>query len=148
MTDRMYDSAEQFAQALDTLVDQAQDHASEIIRKALIDTSQNIVDDTPVDTGRLRAGWSLSADNPEDVLPGEGEHPSFQGEQPSKENVSNVPHANSWEWWLVNNLEYASVIEDGNHSDQAPQGMVAVNLQAFADHVNKYAKQDDYWEPT
>jgi hypothetical protein len=141
MTDRMYDSAEAFARALDKLVDQAQDHASEIIRKSLIDTTQNIIDDTPVDTGRLRAGWHLDTNFDSDDVPPEGQ------ESYPKPETQDPGHNSDWQWEIFNNLEYCTVIEDG-WSRQAPQGMVAVNLQAFADHVNKYAKQDDYWEPS
>jgi hypothetical protein len=141
MTDRMYDSADQFAQALNTLVDQAQDHASEIIRKAGIDTTQNIQDDTPHDTRRAQSGWHFDSRFDESEVPPEGQK-SY-----TPERIADPGHASNWVWEIFNNVEYISVLNDG-HSQQAPHGMVEVNLQAFADHVKQYAKQDDFWEST
>lgn len=137
--DRMYDSAADFQQALNSLADVAMDDASQVIRKTLVDLWQGIVSMTPVDTGRLRAGWLLSTRFDPNEAPPEGQatYPQPQVQDPG--------HASDWRWELFNNLEYASVIEDG-HSQQAPQGMVAVNLQSFADHLSKNLRQSEYWD--
>jgi hypothetical protein len=137
--DRMYDSAVAFERALDALADAATDNASQVIRKTLIDLWQGIVDMTPVDTGRLRAGWSLSPNFDPTDKPAEGEasYPVPKPQDPG--------HAQNWNWNLYNNIEYASVIEDG-HSQQAPQGMVAANLQSFADHLRKNLQGSEYWD--
>lgn len=137
--DRMHDSAEAFARSLDVLVNEAMDNASQVIRKTLIDLWQNIVDITPVDTGRLRAGWSISTRFDPNQAPPEGQtsYPPPDAQDPG--------HASDWRWEIFNNIEYASVIEDG-HSQQAPQGMVSVSLQSFADHLSQNLRQSEYWD--
>jgi hypothetical protein len=143
--DRMYDSAEAFAKGLDALVDEAMDNADQLIRKTIIDLSTAIVVRTPHDTGRARAGWISTANTPSEFVPPEGDYPSYQGENPSLKRVSKLAKSKSWEWWLVNNVEYIQPLEDG-HSSIAPQGMVAVSLQSFADHLSQNLRQSEYWD--
>jgi hypothetical protein len=120
--DRIYDSAEGFARALDRAVDRFEDEADTVVRKTVIDVTEKIKKDTPRDTGRAAAGWILTSDQPSDYEPPEGNYdltpPQDSGD------------AASYMWWIVNNLEYIEPLEDG-HSDQAPNGMVANALNAF-----------------
>jgi hypothetical protein len=80
-----------------------------------------------------------------EFVPPEGDYPSYQGENPSLKRVSKLAKSKSWEWWLVNNVEYIQPLEDG-HSSIAPQGMVAVSLQSFADHLSQNLRQSEYWD--
>jgi hypothetical protein len=48
-------------------------------------------------------------------------------------------------WFITNNLEYIEPLEDG-HSDQAPQGMMAVNLQRYAQILQNAADQSEMLE--
>jgi hypothetical protein len=145
MIDDISENAAAFGRALDTLTALAMDSASQIVRKALVDVSGDIVDDTPHDTGRARAGWMLARDNPPEEAPTDGEYPAFMGDAPSHRNVSNVQHSKSWEWWIANNVEYIEKLENGS-SRQSPTGMVANALGAFASHISKHTKRFREWE--
>jgi len=122
MMDRIYDSADGFARALDRLVDKFEDETGTVIRKTCIDVTEKIKKDTPRATGRAAAGWINSSDQPGGYTP----PPGYYGLTPPQDPGP----AYIWEWWTVNNVEYISVLEDG-HSDQAPEGMVANALNAF-----------------
>ena len=122
MMDRIYDSADGFAKALDWAVEQFEGEADTVVRKTVIDVTEKIKKDTPRDTGRAAAGWINSSDQPDSYTP----PPGYYGLTPPQDPGP----ADTWEWWIVNNVEYISVLEDG-HSDQAPQGMVANALNAF-----------------
>lgn len=141
----MYDSARKFEAALDRLVSKSMNDASKIIRKALYDVSGDIVDTTPHDTGRARAGWILTADNPSDMVPPKQEHPLYQSIQPSHDKVKHVEHASSWVWWISNNVEYISYLEEGT-SKMAPTGMVAKALSAFANYIKDNVDLGGEWE--
>jgi hypothetical protein len=122
MIDKMYDSAEGFAQALNKLVDKFEDEAGSVTRKTLIDLTEKIKKDTPRDTGRAAAGWLLTSDKPSEYVPPEGQYPLTTTNDPGP--------AGNWTWWIANNVEYIEPLEEG-HSQQAPAGMVANALNAF-----------------
>lgn len=140
MPDRLYDSAAAFERALDKAVDQFETEVSVTIRKSLVDLTSNIIRDTPRDTGRAAAGWNLTAGQPSDDVPPEGRS-SY-----TVENPNDPGDAENMIWYVVNNVEYISVLEDGDHSDQAPNGMVAVNLQAYARILQNAADQSEMLE--
>ena len=139
MPDRLYDSAAAFERALDKAVDQFETEVSVTIRKSLVDLTSNIIRDTPRDTGRAAAGWNLTAGQLSDDVPPEGQG-SYTVESPNDPG-----DAENMVWWIVNNLEYIEPLEDGS-SDQAPNGMVAVNLQAYARILQNAADQSEMLE--
>jgi len=85
-----------------------------------------IIEDTPVDTGFARASWWKAVG----VV---GEHPS----PPSKGSIGGLQRPLKGQVrlessvFLANNTEYIERLEYG-HSQQAPQGMVRVNLAESA----------------
>jgi len=137
MISDLWESADQFAKALDKLVSTSMADASKIIRKGLYDVASDIIDTTPHDTGRARAGWILTRNEAPGDVPEKGHHTSFIGDRPSRKNISDVSHADLWVWWIVNNVEYIEALENGS-SRQAPHGMVATALNDFALHIKKH----------
>jgi len=136
MIDAIYDSAEGFANALDRLADQFGDEVGIVVRKSTLDVFTKIVKDTPEETRRASTGWILSADSPSHYLP--AELPAGQ-KYPSPNPEEQSPRAASTgTYWMTNNVDYISVLEDGmpGGSDQAPTGMVANALNAFGQHLN------------
>lgn len=80
------------------------------------------VQSTPVDTGRLRGNWIVSADAP---VVSELARLDKTGRIVNSEitlTVKGVGHVN----YMTNNLSYAQKIEYGG-SNQAPAGMVRIN---------------------
>ena len=127
MLDEIYDSADGFARALDRAAEKFADEAELLVRKTVIDFAEKVKTETPRDTGRAAAGWLLTTDIPSDYEPPDGSYPIAPVEDPG--------FAGTGMYWLVNNLEYIEVLEDG-HSDQAPTGMVANGMNAFEALLN------------
>ena len=50
-------------------------YAREMIVKAIVDAFANLVANTPVDTGRARAAWQISTNDPSSYLPPDGKYP-------------------------------------------------------------------------
>ena len=100
------------------------DLGTQVAQKIALDILGDVVETSPVDTGRFRASWLVSIDGPdpskvggenpdspvETVGRGEGEIVRF-----GKDNVSIT---------IQNNLDYAAELEYGS-SQQAPQGVLS-----------------------
>jgi hypothetical protein len=139
MPDRLYDSAAAFEKALMDAAEQFETEVSVTVRKSLVDLTSAIIQDTPRDTGRAAAGWNLTAGRPGDDVPPEGRE-SYTVQDPNDPG-----DAENMIWYVVNNVEYIEPLEDG-HSDQAPQGMMAVNLQRYARILQNAADQSEMLE--
>jgi len=89
------------------------------IRAATLDLYSNVVADTPVDTGRLRGNWQIALDK----QPTSDIDRKYEGGSVGSENQSANSKAESElgqikiekdsTIYLVNNLEYAPIIEYG-----------------------------------
>lgn len=134
MIDRIYDSANEFAKALDDVVKEIKDDTNAVIRKTLVDVTEKIKKDTPRDTGRAAAGWLLTAESPSDYVPPEGRYELTPVDDPGD--------AGNYTWHIVNNVEYISRLENG-YSKQAPTGMVANALNSFTKLLKNNAKGQD-----
>lgn len=142
-----------------------------VIKKTVFDLTSNIISDTPVDTGRLRANWLVSFNTPIDT---ELDLEDKSGRiTKSKAKASIESNKVPLVYWIQNNLPYADVIEFGlypknpktgtryeirdkdkfvietgfvqlsenGYSKKAPSGMVRINVQKF----NKYLKDNVKW---
>ena len=104
-------------------------------RNVVLEWFNGTVESTPVDTGRLQGNWQISKPSPKS---GEIERKGKGG--PLADNRAQVRKPDNY--WLVNNLPYAAVVEfgrfgtgpgkttktEGGFSVQAPHGMVRTNL--------------------
>ena len=135
-TDKMVETAKEFENLLIKLAASVETNLEKIIRKTAIDLWTEIVMASPVDRGRYRASHGIMASEPT------GDEPAAS--DPGKGNVLPAPSKPlsgseigfTWEIkddaiWFYNNLIYAEVIEDGDHSDQAPQGVYNITLSNF-----------------
>lgn len=89
-----------------------------------------VILDTPVDTGRLRGNWQVSANQPVkneiDREDKSGRAPIAEVERAAKESDGDTP------LFLSNNLPYAGRIEfEGYSHTKAPEGMVRRNVARF-----------------
>lgn len=116
-----------FADALELELDQ-------VVRKIAFEAHSSVSKKTPVDTGRARANWNLSAGSIDNsTVPemgkGTGEHKgqSSPPSSPSPKAVEMKQGDGEDVIYITNNLPYIGVLEDGS-STQAPIGMVAVTM--------------------
>lgn len=95
-----------------------------VVKRVALDLFSRIVRKTPVDTGRARASWNISAGAPDLSIP-EGQ--TFSAKNPTQA-LSNVNVESGQTIYITSNLSYIVPLEEG-HSQQAPAGMVAVSIE-------------------
>jgi hypothetical protein len=81
-------------------VNASQDDIYRIVEEIAVDTYRRIQEDTPVATGKAQAGWELE----------------------------NMSRPGKIDFVFLNDVPYIVWLEYG-HSDQAPRGMLRINLQ-------------------
>jgi hypothetical protein len=134
-------NADAFARALEELGEKIeQDVFEKVIRKALFDLMGEIMNGTPVDTGRARGSWSMGTDWSEWELP-EGDYGNMDMNAALSQVMSRFPISDHYV--LFNNLEYIQALEEG-HSKQAPAGFVAKALAAMTEYLGRAAKSMGY----
>ena len=97
------------------------------IRAATSEVFSNIIQMTPVDTGRARGNWQCTIGAP------------FIGEDASGSvmKANNViPRRAGSVVYLTNNVPYIGRLEYDGHSRQAPNGMVRVSVALFEGVLN------------
>lgn len=121
-----------FSLVFKNINDKTEQQLNRIIKKSVFDLTSAIIQDTPVDSGRLRANWLVSFNTPIDAeLKLEDKEGSATiAKAKALIGESKVPLV----YWINNNLQYANHIEYGGSKLKAPQGMVRINILRF----NKY----------
>ena len=104
--------------------------ATIIFRKITLELDQRVVLSTPVDIGRARGNWFPSLNAPSTSTEATAD-PTGAATLAAIEATVDAAELGDITW-LTNNLPYILKLENG-HSQQAPQGMVDINLQAVAD---------------
>lgn len=129
----------QFALDLRRAIDAAKDQQEVAIKKIVIDFFSDVIAKSPVDTGRFRGNWQCGINSrPTGTVNTVDKTPAGSGGGNTVAQMAvKVASANgAKEFWLVNNLPYAGVLEYGRAngqpgSQQAPAGMVRISLAAF-----------------
>lgn len=103
------------------------------IRKATIELFSSVVKGTPVDTGRARGNWQCTIGN---AATDQVEHTDKSGAGAISDIVATVPVKSGVVVWLANNVPYIQKLEYGS-SQQAPAGMVRINIQRFASFLRE-----------
>lgn len=128
-----------FAADLKVLCDRAGEKAELVVRGAALELASQMIDRSPVDTGRFKNNWIPSigaALNPATTsdLDKSGEkalsaiRQSLDGWKPGQKI------------WITNSLPYAMKLEYG-HSKQAANGMVRLAVQNYSEAVKRAADQ-------
>lgn len=115
-----------------------------VIKKTAEALLTDIIMSTPVESGQLRGNWLTTLDNPDvsTSLKGTTDKSGFKTIGNSRQVLRSfsINKGNS-KIYMSNNLEYANKIEFGQHSQQAPYGMVRINIVKFDQLLNKEAKK-------
>lgn len=120
--------ASTFSLQLSQFAEKAAANADKMVRGVALDIWGELIQRSPVDTGRFRQNWQLSITNPPAgviSVAGTSEAPASA---PSAPEIA--PGVLGKTLFIGNNLPYAVRLEYG-HSNQAPQGMVGLTLQRF-----------------
>ena len=96
-------------------------NAEKVVRKISLDMHSRIVERTPVDTGRAKAGTHISIN----TQPAGENGPGESGINPFKLGDTVI---------IYNNVEYIVPLEYG-HSKQAPQGMFRISFNEVVMHL-------------
>ena len=110
--------------------DKVEKAATKIFRGTALSLFGKVILRTPVDTGRLRGNWFATIRKPSDQIDGSAE--GYEGVTLRAKLGDSL--------FLVNNLPYAKVIEDGS-SEQAPQGMIKVTVIEYQNVVRENARK-------
>ncbi|MDY6852287.1 MAG: hypothetical protein SV487_09495 [Thermodesulfobacteriota bacterium] len=117
-----------FYRRVDRLKRSAQQSASRLTADLALELLILVVNQTPVDTGRARAGWRLTSNPGSHWKPGpKGPYPN-QDELIAAQRARLDPDQDGPAVYLVNNVEYIVSLEMGR-SRRAPAGMVRTGLE-------------------
>jgi hypothetical protein len=101
-------------------------------KKIAFDLHAGVVKRSPVDTGRFRANWDLTAGAPSQMI---DEMPDLKkGDAISPPTMPEVQAKEGESYFIINNLPYAEPLEHG-HSNQAPAGMVEPTMIEVAAQI-------------
>lgn len=117
-----------FTLDIKNFVEKAKKNPETVARQVSFKLFSAIIKASPVDTGRFRMNWQAAgAVAPSGVIDGTDKG----GAAAIGDAASYIFAASDWnEFTLTNNLPYAERLEYG-WSNQAPQGMVRVNVARF-----------------
>jgi len=113
--------------SMSQIVARVNGHVDNKIRAATSEVFSNIIQMTPVDTGRARGNWQCTIGSP------------FVGQDDSGNVMkaqSVIPRHAGSVVYLTNNVPYIGRLEYDAHSRQAPNGMVRVSVALFEGSLN------------
>lgn len=126
-----------FSSDLKKFADKTERNAEKVFRGTALSIFSHVIKRTPVDTGRLRGNWQANINRPAQGTTSINDKTGSQAISSAATESMQAKLGDSI--YLVNNLPYAKVIEDGS-SKQAPQGMVKVTVAEFTREVEKQAR--------
>ncbi len=117
----------------------SEERADQFARKLLLEGYKRITAKTPVDTGRAKGNWNISANRPDIGIDEEKKIDTKKG-IPAPVPEDQLPPVGEDAYYITNSLPYIDVLENGGYkpgpkttgagySIQAPSGMVKVTLQ-------------------
>lgn len=120
-----------FSIPLDQLAQKMGADLETVARKATLDLFNAVVRRTPVDTGRFRANWNVTAGAPSYSIT-----EATDESRASTEAAKALTLAVGGVTYMSNGLPYAQRLETG-WSKQAPSGMVRLSAIEFDQYVRK-----------
>jgi hypothetical protein len=108
--------------------EKAGEAADMIVRKICLDLFSDITTNTPVDTGRARANWFASVNQPSIVTVEYSGSPASAAQGAIADAGVAISQATGNVFWISNNLPYIYRLEFEGWSKQAPNGMVRLAI--------------------
>lgn len=127
-----------FATDLAKLCERAGDKAELVVRKVALDMGGQLIDRSPVDTGRFKNNWVTSMGSMSTATGGNADPSAGTARTLLKTQVDGWKPGQTI--FITNSLPYAMRLEHG-HSKQAPAGMVKLTVQNYAQAVAKAARE-------
>lgn len=127
-----------FVSELETFSEKAFSALDKVFQEVVVDLGTSVVRLSPVLTGRFKGNWQLTVGAPANF--------ALVTTDPEGDNtLSEIKHKaatlqSGQIAWLANQLTYGQLIETGDHSPQAPQGVVgitAVNFLAMVEDARR-----------
>ena len=131
-----------FNSELNDFTKKAGKNAEKIFRGTTISLFGRIIKRTPVLTGRLKGNWQIDVNKPPTgIVSIDDNTPISQSSSVSIAKVITGVGKPSLDdtIYMVNNLPYAQLVENGNYSTQAPAGMVGVTAAEFEREIERQA---------
>lgn len=125
-----------FAIDVKKFVSKAEDRMEGLVRAIVIELFTSVIMDTPVDTGRLRGNWQISIREPKTGTVNVTDPSGGNTVKKVEDLVAGADiSASDIQFFLSNNLPYASRIEFDGYSKQAPEGMVRRNMIRISNNL-------------
>lgn len=124
----------QWSVDLETIAQRAGVRVEDAARKVTFEVFRAVVLRSPVDTGRFRANWNVSAGSP-DASTTTATEASRADQEVGKALALPVGGV----VYLSNGLPYGPRLEHG-YSGQAPQGMIKVTVAELSQHIAEATK--------
>lgn len=125
-----------FAADLRTLCDKAGDKAEMVVRSAALDLGGQMIDRSPVDTGRFKNNWVTATGVSDSSASAASDKSGARSNSMLNEKVAGWKPGQTI--WILNNLPYAKRLEYG-WSKQAPGGIVRLSVQNYSVALKKAA---------
>lgn len=139
MSDSRIEGLDRLNREMRRLVEVPAKIVGELHREAAAYSSEKVIRATPVDTGRARSNWILSQDAPD---PSVVEAADTSGATAISENKAAAlrlqPFVVSY---LVNNLPYATVLENGGYVPKNPEDSPEANKRRAASRNSRQQKR-------
>jgi hypothetical protein len=116
-----------FALDISKFAQKAGEQADKVVREVCLNLVNDIVLNTPVDTGRARANWFTSIGSPSNQTI-EFEGGASGGGLAIGRAMPDISKATGNIFWISNNLPYIYRLEFEGWSKQAPRGMVRIAI--------------------
>lgn len=116
-----------FALDLRRFAKKAGDNAEKVVKSVALDVTYSVIDMSPVDTGRFKNNWNLSASSIDRSTNNTGDSKGRATSAILSYNIGETIY-------ISNSLPYAQRLEDG-YSQQAPIGMVKVTLTKYQSFI-------------
>lgn len=130
------DDVRQFHAMLNEQVDLGSQLVMEDVKKEVLDAFGRLVERTPIDTGRARAGWFVSTTNSNEAPPEDGTHAAFVAQKTREFAEAGDADA----IYIINNVEYILALDAG-WSKNFPGGFVGLFLTELKTQLEAAARE-------
>jgi hypothetical protein len=97
-------------------------------KKVVVKFTENVIEDTPVKTGRTKGGWRSTVGSPYNTETIRLDPTGELAKAEARVVVRQLPDNKDWTFYFSNLTPYASKLEYLGWSQQAPNGMVRINV--------------------